>query len=103
MDLWEKMDKTSPEYITENEVRVSRTRFRFDSRVKCLLMTGYFVHIFARDDGQINKFVKEEGRYIKAFMKCSALSGDGVREVFDRAVKIALEEPKPSRSFCLIL
>jgi len=69
-DLWEKMDKTSAEYITENEIQ---------------------------------KLVKDESKYIKAFIKCSALSGKGVKKVFDTAVKIALEEPKESKSFCSIL
>ena len=51
---------------------------------------------------QIDQIVKAE-KYIKAFVKCSALSGMGVNEVFDKAIKIALKEPAQSSGFCSIL
>ena len=51
---------------------------------------------------QIDQIVKAE-KYIKAFVKCSALSGEGVKEVFDKAIKIALKEPAQSSGFCSIL
>ena len=40
-----------------------------------------------------SELVKDKSKYIKAFIKCSALSGKS-QKVFDTAVKIALEEPR---------
>jgi small GTP-binding protein len=90
-DLWEKMDNSSSDYITQNEVR-SFSVFFFRSSSLTLKLSFK----------QIDQIVKAE-KYIKAFVKCSALSGQGVKEVFDKAISIALEEPAQSGSFCSIL
>ena len=67
-----------------------------------LLYESVFIHKRTTTHTQIDQIVKAE-KYIKAFVKCSALSGKGVKEVFDKAIKIALEEPAKSSSFCSIL
>jgi len=73
-DLWEKIDKKSPDYIS---------------------------------DAEITKMIKEERKYIKAFVSCSALTGEGVHAVFDQAVDLGLgilpKTPKANNSFCSIL